>query len=74
MGGLVQAGGWWLVSDQQNVEYEPPSAEQIERFVRDFYREYSDERPDRAKVLAVTGFLKSVARALAKDLTRKASG
>ena len=56
------------MSNQQKVEYEPPSAEQIERFVRDFYREYSDERPDRAKVLAVTGFLKSVARALAKDL------
>lgn len=58
---------------QQNVEYKPPSAEQIEQFVRTFYREYSDARPDRAKVLDVTGFLRSVARAVAKDLSRQSS-
>ena len=56
------------------VEYRPPSPEVLEHFVRDFYREYSDVRPDREDVLAFTGFLKAVSRALAKDLTRKANG
>ena len=58
----------------RGVEYRPPSPEVLEHFVRDFYREYSDVRPDREDVLAFTGFLKAVSRALAKDLTRKANG
>ncbi|MEP0761307.1 MAG: hypothetical protein HRF48_01070 [Chloroflexota bacterium] len=62
------------MSGGTRVEYRAPSPEVLEHFVRDFYREYSDVRPDREDVLAFTGFLKAVSQALAKDLTRKANG
>lgn len=55
----------------RGVEYRPPSPEVLEHFVRDFYREYSDVRPDREDVLAFTGFLKALSRALANNLNRK---
>lgn len=63
-----------MSGSSQQVEYQPPSAETLEHFVRHFYREYADERPEREDVLGFVGFLRAVARALAKDLTRKAQG
>lgn len=58
---------------RRNVRFVPPSPDVLEHFVRNFYREYSDERRDREDVLAFTGFLKAMSQALAKDLTRKAN-
>lgn len=58
----------------QRVEYQPPAADVLEHFVREFYREYTDGRPEREDVLGFVGFLRAVSRALAKDLTRKARG
>ena len=61
-----------MSGQSEHVEYQPPSPDVLEHFVRDFYREYGDERPEREDVLGFVGFLKAVSRALAKDLTRKA--
>jgi hypothetical protein len=56
---------------QRHIEYQPPSPEVLEHFVRDFYREYCPQQMAGEDALAFTGFLKAVARALANSLNRK---